>query len=126
MFFTGMAVAAAVSVFIGFARTFYLKPYLHSSAPPLTPLLILHGVLFTSWIVVFVAQTMLVAAHRTFVHRQLGWVGAALAALMVVVGAVTGIVRAKVAETPPGLPQLSFLTVPLGDVFVFGCLVAAA
>jgi hypothetical protein len=126
IFFTAMAIAAAVSVFIGFARTFYLKAYLHSSGPPLTPLLIVHGVLFTSWIVVFVAQTVLVAAHRTPVHRQLGWIGAALASLMVIVGVVTGIVRSKVAETPPGLPQLAFLTVPLGDMFVFGCLVAAA
>jgi hypothetical protein len=126
VFFTGMAVAAAASVFLGFARTFYLKPYFVTPAPPLTPLLITHGVVFTSWIVLFVAQTVLVATHRTAVHRRLGWAGAVLALLMVIVGALTGIVRAKVAETPSTLPQLAFLTVPLGDVFVFGCLVAAA
>ncbi len=127
LFFTGMAVAAAASVFLGFARSFYLKPYFPAVGPALTPLLVLHGVIFSSWIVLFVTQTVLVATHRTPVHRRLGWVGAALAAMVVIVGALTGIVRSKVAETPPGgLPQLAFLTVPLGDVFVFGCLVAAA
>ena len=126
LFFTGMAMAAAASVFLGFARSFYLKPYFPEVGPALTPLLVLHGVIFSSWIVLFVAQTALVATKRTSVHRRLGWVGAGLAALMVVVGALTGIVRAKVAETPPGLPQLAFLTVPLGDVFVFGCLAGAA
>jgi hypothetical protein len=124
VFFTGMAVAAAVSVFLGFAPTFYLRPYF--VVPPLTPLLIAHGVIFTSWIVLFVAQTVLVATHRTSIHRRLGWAGAALAALMVIVGAVTGIVRTRVADTPATLPQLASLTVPLGDIFVFGCLVAAA
>jgi len=126
VFFTGMAIAAAASVFLGFARSFYLKPYFAASAPPLTPLLITHGLIFTSWIVLFVAQTVLVATHRTSVHRRLGWAGVALAVLMVVVGTLTGIVRAKVADTPATLPKLAFLTVPLGDMFVFSCLVAAA
>jgi hypothetical protein len=126
IFFTGMAVTAAASVFLGFARTFYLKPYFPGIGPSLTPLLVFHGLIFTSWIVLFVVQTVLVAAHRTSVHRGLGWVGAALAALMVIVGALTGIIRARVGETPATLPQLAFLTVPLGDVFVFGCLVGAS
>ena len=126
LFFTSMALAAAVSVFLGFARSFYLKPYFPTVGPSLTPLLITHGLIFSSWIVLFVAQTVLVATRRTSVHRRLGWAGAGLAALMVVVGALTGIMRAKVGETPPGTPQLAFLTVPLGDVFVFGCLVGAA
>jgi hypothetical protein len=126
LFFTGMAVAAAVSVFLGFARSFYLKPYFPTVGPTLTPLLVAHGLIFSSWIALFVTQTVLVATRRTSVHRRLGWVGAGLAALMVVVGTLTGIVRAKIGDTPAGAPQLAFLTVPLGDVFVFGCLVGAA
>jgi hypothetical protein len=81
---------------------------------------------FSAWIVLLVAQTFLIATHRTTVHRRLGWAGAALAALMVIVGALTGIVRAKLVEAPAGLPPLAFLTIPLGDVFVFGCLAGAA
>src|SRR3712207_2906720 len=79
MFYTGMAVAAAAVVFAGFARTYYLKPYF--GTPSLTPLLHLHGVLFTSWIVLFVVQTTLVAVRRVNVHRRLGAVGGAVAVL---------------------------------------------
>ncbi|HEX8285016.1 MAG TPA: hypothetical protein VF588_16765 [Pyrinomonadaceae bacterium] len=39
---------------------------------------------------------------------------------MVVVGSLTAVVRAKIAEVPPGAPDpLVFLTIPLGDMLVF-------
>src|SRR5215211_2420194 len=102
MFYTGMAAAAVVTVFAGFARTYYLRPYF--AAESLGPLLHLHGVIFTSWLVLLLAQTALVAANRTGLHRRLGVAGGALAALMVVVGSVTAVVRAKIVEVPPGAP----------------------
>ena len=124
LFYTGMAVAAIVTVFAGFARTYYLRPY--SDTQTLSPLLHLHGVVFTSWLVLLLAQTALVAANRTRLHRRLGVAGAALAALMVVVGCVTAVIRAKLIEVPPGAPNpLVFLTVPLGDMLVFAILVGA-
>jgi hypothetical protein len=124
VFYTGMAVAAVVAVFAGFARTYYLRPYF--GTPPLTPLLHLHGVVFTSWLVLFVVQTTLVAARRVNVHRRLGVAGALVAAMMVVIGTLTAIVRARVVEVPPGAPSpLVFLTIPLGDMLVFACLVGA-
>src|SRR5262245_8951221 len=98
VFFSAFALAAAISVFIGFAPTFYLKPFF--STRPLTPLLVVHGVVFSTWIVLFGVQTLLVATHRTPVHRRLGWFGAGLALTMSIVGALTGIVRAKVGEPP--------------------------
>lgn len=124
LFYTGMAVAVVLTVFAGFARTYYLRPYF--GAPALTPLLHLHGVVFTSWLVLFLAQTVLVAANRTGVHRRLGVAGAVLAVLMVVVGTATAIIRAKVVEVPPGSPSpLVFLTIPLGDMLMFAGLVGA-
>jgi hypothetical protein len=125
LFYTGMAVAFLLVVFAGFARTYYLRPYF--VADVLTPLLHLHGLVFTSWIVLLLAQTTLVAAKRTGVHRRLGWAGAGLAALMILVGTTTAVVRAKIVEVPPGSPSpLAFLTIPLGDMLVFGLLVGAA
>lgn len=41
--------AIAALVFVGFARTFYLKFWFDT--PMLTRLLQLHGVMFTSWLV---------------------------------------------------------------------------
>ena len=125
LFYTGMSVAFLLIVFAGFARTYYLRPYF--GTPQLTPLLHLHGLIFSSWIVLLLAQTVLVAAKRTAIHRRLGWVGAGLAVLMILVGTSTAVVRAKIIEVPPGAPSpLVFLTIPLGDMLVFALLVGAA
>lgn len=124
MFYTGMAAAFVATVFAGFARTYYLRPFYDPR--PLVTVLHLHGLVFTSWVVLFVVQTALVAKRRTDVHRLLGVAGGALAALMVVVGVTTGLVRARGFDVPPGTPSpLVFLTVPLGDMLVFACLVCA-
>jgi hypothetical protein len=120
-----MAVACLIAVFAGFARTYYLRSYFGLSA--LTPLLHLHGIVFTTWILLLLAQTTLVAANRTRVHRRLGVAGGAVAALVVILGTITAVVRARLAEVPPdGPPPLAFLTIPLGDMVAFATLVSAA
>lgn len=124
LFYTGMAAAFVLTVFAGFARTYYLRPYF--GAASLSPLLHLHGVVFTSWLVLLLTQTALVAANRTGTHRRLGVAGGVLAVLMVLVGCATAIIRAKIVEVPPGSPSpLAFLTIPLGDMLMFGSLVGA-
>jgi hypothetical protein len=81
---------------------------------------------FTSWLVLFVTQTTLVAAHRTDIHRRLGIVGGVLAVLMILLGVTTAIIRAKQGATPiPEVSPLSFLVIPLGDMFVFSILIGA-
>ena len=125
LFYTGMAVVFLLVVFAGFARTYYLRPYF--VADGLIPLLHLHGLIFTSWIVLLLVQTTLVAAKRTAVHRRLGWAGAVIAVLMILVGTTTAVVRAKEGAAPPGAASpLAFLTIPLGDMLVFALLVGAA
>lgn len=112
-FYVGMAVAIAATAFAGFAKTYYL-------------LLDLHGLVFTSWILLLLVQTVLVAADRTPVHRRLGIAGAAIAVLVVIVGTTTAIVRAKQGAAPPGEPPpLVFLVIPLGDMVVFAALAGA-
>jgi hypothetical protein len=123
LFYSGMAVAVLVTVFAGFAPSYYLKPYF--GGPPLMPLLHMHGLIFSSWIILFVTQTGLVAANRTRVHRRLGIAGAFIAVLMMIVGSVTAIIRAKQGAAPPGIPPLAFLTVPLFDMVVFPSLAGA-
>jgi len=119
-----MSIAVVVTVFAGFARTYYLRPFFTTA--PLMPLLHLHGFVFTSWLVLFVAQTTLVAAHRTDIHRRLGVVGGVIASLMIILGVTTAIIRAKQGATPtPGVSPLSFLVIPLGDMLVFAILVGA-
>src|ERR1041384_4618420 len=90
------------------------------------PLLHLHGAVFTSWIALFLIQNLLVAANRTPIHRRLGVVGAVIAVLLVVVGTLTAIIRAKQGIAPTGsIAPLTFLVIPLGDMLVFASLVGA-
>ena len=63
LFYSGMGIAAALVVFAGFAPTYYLKGAF--GGRPLSPLLHAHGLIFTSWIVLFVVQTGLIASRRT-------------------------------------------------------------
>lgn len=119
-----MAVLLGATVFAGFARTYYLRGWFF--ADPLPGILHLHGLVFTSWIVLLMAQTTLVASGRTDIHRRLGIAGGFLAALMVAVGIVTAIHGARRGSAPMGIPPLRFMVVPLGDITVFTGLVTAA
>src|SRR5450432_280856 len=78
-------VCAALIVFAGFARTYFMKTIF--GTPPLYPLLHVHGIVMTSWILLFGAQTWLVEARRTDLHRRLGIIGVLLASVILVVGA---------------------------------------
>lgn len=121
-FYTWAALAAAAIVFVGFARTYYLKGVY--GGPALTGLVHVHGAVMTTWVLLFIAQVSLVAARRTDIHRRLGVFGAVWACVMVVVGATTAIVAAKKGVSP-GPPPLVFLVIPLGDLVVFSSLVGA-
>jgi hypothetical protein len=121
-FFTAMSLAAAITVFAGFAPTYFLKSAFGS--PPLPPLLHIHGLIFSSWIVLFVTQTSLVAAKRTDIHRRLGILGGFLAIAMLVVGFLAAVAAARRgASSPGGPPALQFLVVPIFDLVVFATLV---
>ena len=121
-FFTGMAIAIAVTVFVGFAPSYYLSGVF--GGRPLPALVHVHGAVSTAWVLLFLAQTSLVNAGRTDLHRRLGVAGAVLAVLLLVVGYLTAIEGARLGHTPPGgPPPLAFLAVPIGTLTVFAILV---
>jgi len=125
LFYMGMAMAILVTVFAGFSRSYFLKAQF--GTPPLSLLLHLHGLVFTSWVLLFLAQTTLVAARRADIHRRLGVFGGVLAALVLVLGTATAIIRVKGGSAPvPGVPPLAFLAIPLFDMLLFAILVGAA
>jgi hypothetical protein len=124
-FYTAMSLAAVATVFAGFARTYFLRSQFQVT--PLPVYLRIHGLVFTTWIALFVAQTTLIAARRTDIHRRLGWAGASLAAVMVV-AAVTAAILSGRRDVAAGQEDaaLTFLTTPLLAMLVFVILVAAA
>jgi hypothetical protein len=125
VFYTSLSLLALAVVFLGFARTYYVRSRFQDTTLPLY--LQVHGAAFSSWIVLFVAQSVLVAARRTDLHRRLGWVGAGLAAVMVAAGLAAAILsgRRAIAEGHER-EALAFLTTPLSSMAVFATLVAAA
>ena len=123
-FYVGMAIAITITVFAGFSRSYFLKPWY--GTPELSGLLHVHGLVFTAWVLFFLSQAVLVATGRTYLHRRMGIAGAVLAALVVIVGTAVAITRVKTGVSPiPGVPVLSFLAIPLFDMVVFAILVSA-
>ncbi len=129
-FYSGMAIAMALAVFVGFARTYYLSSYFGTnttiSGGPFSTVVRLHAALFTAWVLLFLAQTSLVATHRVAVHRRLGVAVAVWAGLMMVAGTAIALATARRGGAPPGAGPLQFLVIPLGDMAVFSVLVTAA
>lgn len=131
VFYSGMAIAMALTVFAGFAPTYYLRwladgPATTVSGAPVTTLIHLHGAAFTAWVVLFLVQTALVARRRVRLHRKLGVAGAALAAVMVVMGIGTAVAGARAGSAPPGIDPLAFLAIPFFDIVLFAGFVTAA
>ena len=122
-FFAAMAMVIAVATFVGFAPSYYLAPAFH--AKPLSALLHIHGLVFTAWILLYVAQTGLISAGRADIHRIVGPVAVVLAVIMVPMGIATAIITKQVAalhHLPPQGPPLVF---PLGAILTFAVLVGA-
>jgi len=83
-FFSAMALLILATAFVGFARTYFLAGVFRAPLPNL--LIHIHGAVFSSWILLLIAQTALVSAGRVDIHRRLGLVGFGLACLMVTLG----------------------------------------
>jgi len=119
------AILFPVVVVVGFGPTYYLK--FAFGNPPLPSFLVhAHGIAMTVWIALFITQVYLISSKRIKVHQRLGILGVALAPVIIALGVMTGVASAARGFGVPGIPPLSFLIVPLGDVFVFAILFAAA
>lgn len=125
--FLAAAIGFVLIVFAGFARTYYAKGLF--GTPPLPSSLVhLHGALMTAWVVLFVAQVRLISTKDIRLHQRLGYAGIGLATLIIGSGIPTALRAAKYgsAASPPGVPPLSFLLVPLSDLVMFALLFGAA
>jgi hypothetical protein len=115
---------AAIIVFTGFAPSYFLKGFF--GTPPLYPLLHLHGLVMTSWFVLFATQSWLIETHRVRLHRRLGIFGALLAAMILVVGAAVVTINAREGRVPPAAPIPVVVFLSYANLLVFGVLVGAA
>jgi len=79
-----LAYACAMIAFAGFTPTYWAPLATRSFTG--APILHLHGLLFSAWMVFFIVQTTLVATGRIERHRMLGLLGVSLATAMLFVG----------------------------------------
>ena len=124
-FYFCMALVMSGLVVWGFSRT--VSANLFHGNPPRPLLLWFHGAAFSAWLVFFTAQSALVRVRKVSVHRTLGWFGAGLATVMVVLGFTIAVIMTRFDSTVLHLKDVdSFLSIPFTDMIVFGTLMALA
>jgi len=124
-FYLFMSLVLAALVILGFSRT--VNANLFHANPPRPLLLWMHGAVFSTWVAFFIAQSALVRARKVSVHRLLGWFGAGLATVMVVLGLAVAVVMTRfdtVVLKQKGVE--AFLSIPFEDMIIFGSCIAMA
>jgi len=85
-FFVGMALVFIATSIAGFLPAI-INPATRRA--PLTPLAAAHGIVFFLWLLLYLAQSLLIANRRVALHRRLGLTSVVLLALMIPLGFVT-------------------------------------
>src|SRR5579863_9165054 len=123
LFFASMTLVMLMTVFVGFAHTYYLAGVFQAPLP--SPIIHIHAAVFSCWILLLVAQASLVSAGRVDIHRRLGVAGFFLACLMVILGVLAATDSLARGAGPGGDPRF-FYIIPLTDMLIFATLVLFA
>jgi hypothetical protein len=116
-FHLGLMVFIAVLVLYGFSHT--VDSEVFNPAQPQPVILYIHVAVFTSWLLLLIVQTALVAVRNPRLHRRLGWLGLGFGVLMVVVGIATTLVMGKVQVQRLGPDAGIFIYRPIEDIVFF-------
>jgi hypothetical protein len=125
-FYSRMALFLAALVLLGFAPSFYLRDIVPSYPrpnPTLPPTVILHGSVFTLWMLAIVAQTQLIAARRPDVHMKLGAATILLATAIIPIMYLTTVWQVARATQPPFTDPLTWTIVPLAGIIPFAIMI---
>ena len=120
-FFSSLALLILATVFVGFARTYYLAGVFRAPLPNL--LIHLHGAVFSCWVFLLLTQTSLVSAGRVDLHRRLGLAGFLLAVLMVILGVLAATDSLVHERGPAGRDPRFFYIIPLSGMLTFAILI---
>lgn len=110
---------------VGFAHA--QKVRTERGAPTIERHVAAHAALFLSWFAIYSAQTIFVALGRVAMHRTLGYIGAAVAMLIVVTGPLLAVSAGRRGHLGDGGPAARvFMLLMIGDVIIFGAFVGLA
>lgn len=124
-FYTRMALLLVALVLLGFGPSFYLRgvvPSYPRPNPTLPPSVLLHGALFSLWMLLFVVQTQLVATRRTHIHMKLGIASLLLGLAILPVMYLAAVWQVARANQPPFTDPLTWTVVPLSVIPPFAYL----
>jgi hypothetical protein len=88
-FFGGMAILLCIIVFIGFSPTYFGAGMLRAPLP--SPILHVHGAIFTLWMLIYLTQSALIPAGRVAWHRSLGTIAFCLPPIMIIIGVIAAL-----------------------------------
>jgi hypothetical protein len=114
-FYSGMAVLLCVCVFIGFSPTYFQAGMMRAPLP--SPILHVHGAIFTLWMLLFTIQAALISARRVKWHRSLGAIAFCLPPIMIVLGVIAALdALHRGVRIGPLDPAVSFAIPAIGIV----------
>ena len=122
-FYSGMAIVLCACVYVGFSPTYFRAGMMRASLP--SPLVHIHGAVFTLWMFLFVVQAALISARRAKWHRWLGSVAFSLPPIMVLLGVFAAVASLRRGATIGPLDPLTSVVVPLFSIAGF-CVVIYA
>jgi hypothetical protein len=124
-FYLYLSLACLTIAVLGFVPTYWMQLPLGTFTG--TPLLHVHGLLFTAWLLLLVGQNWRISQGRLDHHRAWGLAGVALATMIFMIGVTTAIVGLG-ERYAAGMAEAgrTFLVVPLFSILVFyGFFIAA-
>jgi len=125
LFFPFASIGFLAVALVGFSTTFFLPVFRGTFHAPI--IIYVHGALLFTWLLLFIAQAQLIRTRRIPLHRQCGWLGAALAVAIVGSGIAVGF-HATTRDLAAGggdEARGQFINIIL-EMLLFGALVAAA
>lgn len=124
LFYLGTAVILLILMLIGFQQFFiYGKAYpAREIAAPIRPLVILHGISMSAWVLLFLTQSLLIVQGNYPIHKLLGKIGAVIAACIFVLGMQLTVAAIKISPAGSMIWNLTpkqFMAVPFFNMFIF-------
>jgi hypothetical protein len=123
VFNIGMAMAILAIAFVAFTTAFLRTDF---GLKMRVPWVQAHAVTFVGWLLLFFAQTVLVASRLLHVHRRLGIAAAVLASVMALLAVVSAVDSFRTSGVSLGFASFLLFAVPHVDMIIFAPLVMAA
>ena len=124
IYFGGMAILLCIVVIIGFTPSYYGAGIVRAPLP--SPILHVHGAVFSLWMILYLVQSALISARRVAWHRSLGTIAFLLPPVMILLGTIAAIDALKRGVRIGPLDPAVSLSIPLLGITAFTFVIFAS